>query len=322
MRLELRHLRVLLAVADAGSISRAATVLRIAQPGLTAQLHRIEQEFGGPLFHRRPDGVVLTDLGELVVVRARELVGQLDELLSSARTLAGVPEPVAPIRVGGLPGPHVPVLVESLRRVYAGREFTTHVASAPEPILDSLRCGRLDLAVVGEFPEARLHLPGGIEGRAFVTEPIFVGLAADHPLAGRPELKLVDLAEVDWAVPDCAPAGLRLNFRMACAAAGFTPRCRHFVADSAGAVALVRSGHAVCGFYPTAYEYPGMVLRPLAGNPLRRRLNLLWCNGSALAGRLPEIHAGAVRGYAEMVGRSPAYATWWAANGSVFALGG
>ncbi|NUT94306.1 MAG: LysR family transcriptional regulator, partial [Saccharothrix sp.] len=63
MHMELRHLHVVLTVAEAGSISRAASSLKIAQAGLTAQLRRIERGFGGPLFLRRSDGVELTELG-------------------------------------------------------------------------------------------------------------------------------------------------------------------------------------------------------------------------------------------------------------------
>src|SRR3954447_21106214 len=71
VELELRHLRALVAIAEAESISRAATQLRVPQPSLTAQLRRIEDTVGGKLFDRTPKGVQETALGRYMVGRAR-----------------------------------------------------------------------------------------------------------------------------------------------------------------------------------------------------------------------------------------------------------
>lgn len=71
MDLELRHLRVVCAIADAGSVTKAASQLGLAQPALTAQPQRIERALGGPLFERDRRGARATPLGELVLARAR-----------------------------------------------------------------------------------------------------------------------------------------------------------------------------------------------------------------------------------------------------------
>src|SRR3954469_23971871 len=105
MELGLRHLQVVVAVAEAGSISRAAAALRIAQSGLTAQLGRIEREFGAPLFHRRPHGVEPTELGAHVLLGARALIGQFDDLVASARTRAHSGGSASAIRLGGVDSP-------------------------------------------------------------------------------------------------------------------------------------------------------------------------------------------------------------------------
>ncbi|MET9972023.1 LysR family transcriptional regulator, partial [Streptomyces sp. NPDC006356] len=67
MELELRHLRVLCAVADAGSVGRAAADLGYSQPAVSTQLRRIEGHFGEPLFERGPTGVRPTSYGVEVV---------------------------------------------------------------------------------------------------------------------------------------------------------------------------------------------------------------------------------------------------------------
>ena len=63
MNVELRHLRVMVLVAEAGSVGRAARWLKVSQPSLTAQLKRIESAFGGELFERSRTGVTPTPLG-------------------------------------------------------------------------------------------------------------------------------------------------------------------------------------------------------------------------------------------------------------------
>ncbi len=69
--------------------------------GLTAQLQRIEHRLGGPLFHRRPDGVVPTDLGAHVLGRSREILDEFSDLLSTARVLSRSGLPPGAIGLGG-----------------------------------------------------------------------------------------------------------------------------------------------------------------------------------------------------------------------------
>ncbi len=153
-----------------------------------------------------------------------------------------------------------------------------------------------------------------MDARELVTEPAFVALAADHPLAHRPRLRLADLADQEWVTVRERLGGLGAHFRLACEAAGFTPRCHHVGADLATAAMLVRSGHAVAALYPQSLPVPGTVLRPLVDHPLRRELTLVWHAHSAVAGVIGDIHAKVRKSYHEMVSSHPAYRTWWAAH--------
>jgi len=80
MPLELRQLRHVLALAQHGSIGRAAAVLHMTQPALSRSLKTIEWEAGSLLFERSAAGVTPTDQGRLIIRRARELVDAADEL--------------------------------------------------------------------------------------------------------------------------------------------------------------------------------------------------------------------------------------------------
>src|SRR5689334_6767647 len=101
MQLELRHLRIVKAVADARSLTAAAKLLGISQPALSAQVRRIEGIVGGALFVRGRGGSFLTAYGRFVLTRAEAALGHVDEILR-ARPDGGVP-PV--VRVGGIDGP-------------------------------------------------------------------------------------------------------------------------------------------------------------------------------------------------------------------------
>src|SRR5512145_540202 len=88
MDLELRHLKIVCAVAEAGSVTKAAAVLGLAQPAVTAQLRRIERLLGGELFERTRLGVSPTPLGELILARARVLLPAARDLHEDAVRLA------------------------------------------------------------------------------------------------------------------------------------------------------------------------------------------------------------------------------------------
>ncbi|MEU7475262.1 LysR family transcriptional regulator [Lentzea sp. NPDC042327] len=291
--MELRHLHVVLAVASAGSITRAATQLKIAQAGLTAQVRRIEASLGGPLFLRRTDGVELTELGRHVVLRAQDLVERFDDLIVTSHRL--VRRGDSGIRLGGVAGSPTGLLVGAVREVLPGLPQTTHVERGGDTVLELVCTGELDLALVVEFPRSPLRFPEAIGLRGVVTERMLIGVPVGHRLSGRSEVRLSELAGEEWVVPDENHGG-RLNLEQACEAVGFTPRCAHFGADAAVAADLVRSTGAVAGFFP-GQDAPGVLLKPITGNPLYRRITLVWNDDAAE--HVDDVHAGLLRAYRE-----------------------
>jgi DNA-binding transcriptional LysR family regulator len=88
MDVELRHLRVVVLVAESGSVGRAARSLKVSQPSLTAQLKRIETAFGGRLFDRSHTGVTPTPLGRYAVERARAILADVNHLTATVGAMA------------------------------------------------------------------------------------------------------------------------------------------------------------------------------------------------------------------------------------------
>jgi DNA-binding transcriptional LysR family regulator len=91
--LELRHLRYFAAVAEAGTFTRAAERLFIAQPTLSQQIGRLEQILGTRLLHRRRDGVALTAAGTVLADAARDVLSRVDHGISQTRQAAGLGRP-------------------------------------------------------------------------------------------------------------------------------------------------------------------------------------------------------------------------------------
>jgi LysR family nitrogen assimilation transcriptional regulator len=83
--IQLRHLRYFVKIVTAGSFSRAAALLYVAQPALSSQIAELEEELGMKLLHRSARGVRPTDEGELLLKEAQELLRRFDELPEKLR---------------------------------------------------------------------------------------------------------------------------------------------------------------------------------------------------------------------------------------------
>src|SRR4051794_37858221 len=88
--MNLRQLQYLLAIADEGSFTRAAEQLLVAQPSLSQQIKRLEQELGGPLLERLPTGVRLTAAGKAFLPEARAVVTHAERATRNARSALGL----------------------------------------------------------------------------------------------------------------------------------------------------------------------------------------------------------------------------------------
>ena len=145
------------------------------------------------------------------------------------------------------------------------------------------------------------------------TDPVFVLVPDDHPLAARAVVTLGDLADAEWFGVSGAGCFQRC-FVTACARAGFTPG-KVSEADRAACVDLVRAGHGVALVQPTFPDTPGVSVVPLAGAPLQWAHHVGWHDESA---PLPVegIVDAAVGAHAEAVSRSsPRFVDWMAAAG-------
>lgn len=310
MELELRHLRMVLAIAEAGSVTKAAAALGLAQPALTTQLQRIERILGGALFIRDRRGVLPTPLGDLVLARARVLIPAVTGLHDEASELITAGG-TARYRVGATNGPIVAGLVRRLTDAYPGGPVSIHSTWSENEVAQLTVEGRLDYALLGACSTPPAGLPGGLTWQVVSVDAVWVLLNEAHPLAGRDEIGLGELAREQWIT---APGdGCFLEcFAAACAREGFSPRSPTSI-DASSAFDLVAAGGAVALCQGLVRSVAGTVAVPLRGAPLRWRHLLGWnAESPAAAARAGELFGYAVAAYLEIVAQRPRYAAWLA----------
>ncbi|MFB9884302.1 LysR family transcriptional regulator [Planobispora siamensis] len=319
MDLEVRHLRAICAIAEAGSISRAAVVLKMSQPALAAQLRRIERMFGGPLFERGREGARPTEFGAWVLVRSRSLLPAFDELRRDGMRYGHAADRPR-IRVGCMSSHLAINVITCLGELFADADIVARTEEAMDLLPGLLESQRLELATLGDYPGRELVPPPGVAYANIADEPIFVGLAESHPLAARQEIELRDLAEEDWGMHALAEAGHREHFWTACAQQGFEPRVA-YSADLSLALDLIASARCVGMFQATSKGYAGIAIRPLAETPLRFRHMIGWTEQGPVALRASALVEAVTRSYWAEVRQVPVYADWLDRHGPLPHLG-
>jgi len=239
--LDVRRLKVLREVAAQGSFSAAADALSFTQSAISQQIAALEREAGTQLVERSARGVRLTDAGRALVRHTDAILARLAEAEAELEAIAGLRG--GRLRVAAFESAAatlVPAAIAEFRARHPAVELSFALAE-PEPGLAMLRAGEAELAFtvegVGDGDE-------DLEQVELLEDPLHLVLAADHPLARRPDLRLGDLAEDPWILGrtdlECNAVVLR-----ACRRAGFDPRVAIQTDDYAAAQGLVAAGVGV-----------------------------------------------------------------------------
>jgi DNA-binding transcriptional LysR family regulator len=179
---ETHRIKYFLAIAEEGSINRAAAVLGIAQPALSRQVRLLEDELGVQLFRRTARGVHLTEEGENLRAATAAPLRQLELAMRYAGS------PLARVERGlhvGLPQTVAPVLavplVNALGVAFPKVTFSLHVASTDELFKGLLR-GSIDIAVTSQPSDDRLFYEEFLLEDLVVVGPVTSELRADSPV--------------------------------------------------------------------------------------------------------------------------------------------
>jgi LysR family transcriptional regulator, nitrogen assimilation regulatory protein len=172
-RMDLRHLRTFLTVADQGTVSKAALRLRIAQPALSRQINDLEQELGLRLFDRVGRRLVLTGEGEQLRGDCRSLLGQADSLIERARLLRNGESGV--LRVAATPH-----MIESVLSVFLDR-YGEHYPKVEVKFFEAFGPEQLVLLDRGEIHVGLRHLHTDGDHFGSHSLPAVEVVAASHP---------------------------------------------------------------------------------------------------------------------------------------------
>jgi DNA-binding transcriptional LysR family regulator len=184
--LELRHLRYFVAVADAGTFTRAAERLFIAQPTLSQQIQRLEQILGTPLLRRRRDGVRLTAAGAVLLQAARDMLSAVDHAVAQTRQAPGLGRPrLRFVLPADLPDSLAVQTTSRLRLAAdAGQVAITWQETALDAEFSPIRQRRAD-AGLGWLTSAPDALPAPLEAMSMGEFEPDVWIPSSHPAARR-----------------------------------------------------------------------------------------------------------------------------------------
>ena len=189
MDLELRQLRCLAALLEAGTFTDAAIDLGISQAAVSRNIAALERTLGVRLVHRTTRSVALTEAGERAMVHVRRALSALDELVREADSQAGT------VRIGyawSALGEHTTDFQRRWAAAFPDTELELVRNNTPTAGLTE---GTADLAILRRAPDA-----AGIDFVSVGEEKRYCAMSSDDPLAGRRSVTLAQVAQAALAV--------------------------------------------------------------------------------------------------------------------------
>lgn len=266
--LEVRHLRLVCAVADVGSLTRAGDQLHLTQSALSHQLRDIESRLGTPLFLRVGKRLVLTPAGERLLASAREVLDRLQRTEHDIRQMGRDAAGVLRITTECYTCYHwLPPLLTQYRRRFPRVDVRIDVDATRRPI-ETLLAGKIDLALVSS----------PVRDRRLAVMPVFddeviVIAAVTHPFAKKTHVKVADMhGQTLFLYPPKEESRVLNEVLLP---AGAVPARIEEVQLTEAIIEMVRAGLGVSVIARWAVEpiagSGALVARPLTARGLRRR---------------------------------------------------
>lgn len=268
--MELHQLVYLVAVAEEASFTRAAARLRVAQPGVSAQVRKLERELGQELLDRSGREVRPTAAGAAVLPYARAALAAVDGARSTAAELAGLTR--GRVAIGTVTSHNIDLatILADFHAAHPGVEITL-AEDTTDRLADGLRDGRLDTAIIAyDTP------PPDLDVHVLTDEAVDAAVGPGHPWARRASVRVAELRDRRLI---CLPggSGIRGILEAACAAAGFAPSIA-FEAGTPQVVAQLAARGLGVAVLPAsiARGYPGLHALRITRPSLSGRLGLAW----------------------------------------------
>jgi LysR family transcriptional regulator, hydrogen peroxide-inducible genes activator len=269
--MEMHQLRYFAAVARTGTFSRAARECRVAQPSLSQQILKLEDEVGERLFERTQRRALLTPAGSLFLPHALNILEAAERGRQEIREMGG--QVRGKILVGALPtiAPYfLPDVVRSFRTKYPGVELIIHEETTQQ-LLRGIEGKQLDLALISDAPPS-----SRIEIQQLFSEELLLCLPATHPLVRQKKVVARDLQYEKFILMQEGHC-LGAQAQQFCETKGFRPEISCRSAQIGTVLAMVQAGLGISLIpemaVPRAIKN-GIVYRSLDGVRPRRMLAL------------------------------------------------
>lgn len=278
---DLRKLRALRAVADHGTLAKAADALHLTSSAVSQQLAALEREIGHAVLEPNGRTVRLTSAAHVLLSHADSLFAQVERMEGELAAQDATPR--GEVRVSGFPTALASLLapaVAPLRAAAPEVRLSVREAETDESML-LLVNREVDVILSMECRSAPRHDDPRFHREELASDILDAVLPDAHPLAGEAQLDLAALRDETWIAP---PVGWSCDevFMAGCQRAGFTPWIAHrsgdwqavmrLVAAELGVSLVPRLGHGVTP--------PGVTIIPLTGEPPQRHV-FAACRGGA-----------------------------------------
>jgi DNA-binding transcriptional LysR family regulator len=188
--MEIRQLRAFLAIAETSTFTAGAVRVHITQAAISMQIRQLENELGARLFIRAPRRVMLTEAGEQLLQRARQILRDHDAAIDEIAELAGAER--GRLRIGSASAmvttDVLPKLLKEVRKQHAGAEITV-ASGTSEALVQQILAGELDVAFVSLPVEAR-----GINTERLSQDQLVAVASPRHKLAKQRTISAYTLA--------------------------------------------------------------------------------------------------------------------------------
>src|SRR5215470_6887354 len=200
-RLKLRHMEILLAVVEAGSMAKAGKRLAISQPAISRAIAEMEHTLGVPVFDRSPRGVEPTRYGRALLKRG---IAAFDELAQAMKDVDFLADPtVGELWIGTTAGLAEGIVLSVLERFSAQYpRVVVHLVQVGVLLqYEALRQRRIECGFGGVTDPIA---DGDIEAQTLYEEPLAVVAGLNNPWSRRRKIRLAELVHEPWTWP---PAG-------------------------------------------------------------------------------------------------------------------
>ncbi len=188
--MEIRQLRAFIAIAELGTFTAGALRVHVTQAAISMQIRQLENELGARLFIRAPRRVMLTEAGEQLLQRARQILRDHDAALDEIAELAGAER--GRLRVGSASAmvttDVLPQLLKEVRRKHSRAEVTV-ASGTSEALVQQILSGEIDIAFVSLPVEAR-----GINTERLTQDQLVAVASPRHRLAKQKTISAYTLA--------------------------------------------------------------------------------------------------------------------------------